>query len=108
VLQNLLSNAVRYRPAGHAPTVTVRAVRERGPWRVQVGDDGIGVPVGRGDPFAPLARLHAESEAPAAADGTGLGLATCRRIVEAHGGEIGLTPAPDRGTIAWFTLPDLS
>jgi signal transduction histidine kinase len=108
VLQNLLSNAVRYRPAGHAPTVTVRAVRQRRQCRVEVVDDGIGVPVGRGDPFAPLVRLHAESEAPAAADGSGLGLATCRRIVEAHGGEIGLSPAPERGTVAWFTLPDLS
>lgn len=106
VLQNLLSNAVRYRRLGDNPTISVRALRQPGRWRVEVTDDGIGVPVGRGDPFAPLTRLHAEAEAPAAADGSGLGLATCRRIVEAHGGEIGLAPAPGGGTIAWFTLPD--
>jgi signal transduction histidine kinase len=106
VLQNLLANAVAYRRPGVPPTVRVRAAREPGMWRVEVEDDGIGVPVDRGDPFAPLVRLHAESEAPAAADGSGLGLATCRRIVAAHGGEIGLAPAPGGGTTAWFTLPD--
>jgi len=106
VLQNLLSNAVRYRRPGTAPAIRVRAAREPGGWRVEVVDDGIGVPADRGDPFAPLVRLHAESEAPAAADGSGLGLATCRRILAAHGGEIGLSPAPGGGTVAWFTLPD--
>jgi signal transduction histidine kinase len=106
VLQNLLANAVAYRRPEGSPTISVRALRRPGGWRVEVTDDGIGVPADRGDPFAPLVRLHAESEAPAAADGSGLGLATCRRIVEAHGGEIGLTPAPGGGTTAWFTLPD--
>lgn len=105
VLQNLLSNAVAYRREGTAPSISVRALRQRGGWRVEVTDDGIGVPTDRGDPFAPLVRLHAEAEAPAAADGSGLGLATCRRVIEAHGGEIGLSPAPGGGTIAWFTLP---
>jgi signal transduction histidine kinase len=106
VLQNLLSNALRYRQVERSPAIYVRAVRQLGRWRVEVIDDGIGVPVGRGDPFAPLVRLHAEAEAPAAAGGSGLGLAPCRRVVEAHGGEIGLDPAPGGGTVAWFTLPD--
>ncbi len=106
VLQNLLSNAVRYRRRGETPAIFVRAVRQPAQWRVEVIDDGIGVPIGRGDPFAPLVRLHAESEAPAAAGGSGLGLATCRRIIEAHGGAIDLSPIPDGGTVAWFTLPD--
>jgi signal transduction histidine kinase len=106
VLQNLLSNAVRYRRPERPPTISVRSLRQPGRWRVEVVDDGIGVPVGRGDPFAPLVRLHTESEAPGAVDGSGLGLATCRRIIEAHGGEIGLAPAPGGGTTAWFTLPD--
>jgi signal transduction histidine kinase len=106
VLQNLLSNAVRYRRPEENPAILVRALREPGRWRVEVIDDGIGVPAGRGDPFAPLVRLHTEAEAPAAVDGSGLGLATCRRIVEAHGGEIELRPAAGGGTVAWFTLPD--
>jgi signal transduction histidine kinase len=106
VLQNLLSNAVLYRRSGEHPVISVRALRQPGRWRVEVIDDGIGVPVGRGDPFAPLVRLHAEAEAPAAAGGSGLGLATSRRIIEAHGGQIGLAPAPGGGTVAWFTLPD--
>jgi signal transduction histidine kinase len=106
VVQNLLSNAVAYRREGTRPVISARARRQPGRWRVEVADNGIGVPAGRGDPFAPLVRLHAESEAPAAVDGSGLGLATCRRIVEAHGGEIDLEPAPGGGTVAWFTIPD--
>jgi signal transduction histidine kinase len=105
VLQNLISNALTYRRAEGTPTVAVRASRKGPAWLVEVEDNGIGVPLDRGDPFAPLVRLHAESEAPAGAEGSGLGLATCRRIIDAHGGEIGLRPAPDGGTVAWFTIP---
>jgi signal transduction histidine kinase len=53
-----------------------------------------------------LAQLAAHTcDVPMAAV-NGLGLATCRRIVEAHGGEIDLEPAPGGGTVAWFTIPD--
>jgi signal transduction histidine kinase len=107
VLQNLLANAAAYRRADRAARVEVRGrAGPGGGWRVEVVDNGIGIPVGRrAEAFDPLVRLHSESEAPAAAGNSGLGLATCRRIVTAHGGEIGLGDGIDGGTTAWFTLP---
>lgn len=106
VLQNLLSNAAAYRRQDRDSVVEVRASRVSSGWRVEVVDNGLGVPVSsREEAFDPLVRLHGESEAPAAAGNSGLGLATCRRIVAAHGGDIGLADGIDGGTTAWFTLP---
>jgi signal transduction histidine kinase len=72
-------------------------------WRVSVEDNGPGVPVvdrervfvamERGDPSTP---------------GIGLGLATCRRIVEAHGGLIGIEESYLGGASFWFLLPDVA
>ena len=86
--------------------MSVRAVRLAEAWRVEVVDNGLGVPADRREEaFHPLVRLHGESEAPSAAGNSGLGLAACRRIVTAHGGDIGLADGVDGGTTAWFTLP---
>ena len=69
-------------------------------WRVEVADRGRGIPEEhRERVFEPLARVD-KSE-----PGNGIGLATCRRIIAAHGGAIGLDPRPGGGTIAWFELP---
>lgn len=102
VLQNLVANAAAYRRPDRVPEVQVRAARDDGGWRVEVVDNGRGVPAERRtEVFQPLARLDG------AGDGhSGLGLATCRRIVRAHGGRIGLADGVDGGTTAWFTLPD--
>lgn len=97
----LLDNAVRY--AGErAPEVSIRAAR-RGPhWHFEVADRGIGIaPEDHERVFEPLCRLHAYDRIP----GHGLGLATCARIVAAHGGAIGLRSRPGEGTEVWFTLP---
>jgi signal transduction histidine kinase len=106
VLQNLLSNAAAYRRQDRPAVVSVSGSRTGSGWRVEVTDNGLGVPPEyREEAFDPLVRLHGESEAPAAVGNSGLGLATCRRIVAAHGGDIGLTDGIDGGTTAWFTLP---
>ncbi|MDF9715179.1 GAF domain-containing sensor histidine kinase [Nocardioides sp. ChNu-153] len=99
VLANLLGNAAKH--AGPTPTVEVGARRVEAGWRVEVTDDGPGIdPADAERAFEPLVRLDA-----AGGDGSGLGLATCRRVVEAHGGTIGLLARPDGGTVAWFELP---
>lgn len=100
VLQNLLDNAAKFTPAGRRPEVTVSARRGEGHWRIEVADRGSGIPEQeRERVFEPLTRLDRSIE------GVGIGLATCRRIVEAHRGRIGIEENPGGGTIAWFELP---
>lgn len=100
VLQNVLSNAMKFSPAG-TPIVVAATPLERG-WRITIADEGQGVPPeARERVFDPMVRLDA------AVPGVGIGLATCRRIIEAHGGAIGLADHPDGvGTQLWFDLPD--
>ncbi|WP_217702584.1 sensor histidine kinase [Nocardioides guangzhouensis] len=100
VLQNLLGNAVKFVVPGVGPEIIVAASETADGWRVEVADRGRGVAeVDRERVFEPLARL--DKRVP----GNGIGLATCRRIVSAHGGTIGLDPRPGGGTVAWFELP---
>jgi signal transduction histidine kinase len=100
VLMNLLDNAAKFAPAGQEPDVEVTAHRLETRHRVEVRDRGRGVPdEQRERVFAPLARLDKT------VDGTGIGLATCRRIVEAHGGTMGVEARPGGGAVFWFELP---
>jgi signal transduction histidine kinase len=100
VLQNLLANAAKFTVKGEPPEVEVSGRRVGDVWRVEVADRGRGVPEDhRGRVFEPLVRVD-KSEA-----GIGIGLATCRRVIGAHGGTIGLDPRPGGGTVAWFELP---
>ncbi|WP_299038555.1 ATP-binding protein [uncultured Pseudokineococcus sp.] len=102
LLQNLLGNAVRYRRADRTCEVVVSAARAADGWEVAVADNGTGVPPEqREGVFDVFTRLD-----PASGAGHGLGLATCRRIVERHGGRIWLDASPGGGTTARFVLPD--
>jgi signal transduction histidine kinase len=98
VFQNLLSNGLKF--GGDEPRVQVSAVREGDAWLIEVADRGSGI-----DPddvyrvFEPLVRVRTDVE------GNGIGLSTCRRIVQAHGGTIGIRPRDGGGTVAWFRLP---
>ncbi|MDN4160690.1 sensor histidine kinase [Nocardioides abyssi] len=101
VLQNLVANAAKFTRPGEKAHVTVCADKQDGAWRIAVVDRGIGVPAEqRHRVFQPLARVDDSVE------GSGIGLTTCRRIVEAHGGRIGLEESPEGGTTAWFQLPE--
>lgn len=101
VLQNLLENAARYRSDERPLEVEIAARHVQRAWRIEVTDNGRGVPpVDRNRVFEPLARLDESIE------GSGIGLATCRRIVGAHGGRIGIDPTRTEGARFWFELPD--
>lgn len=101
VLQNLVANAAKFVRPGQPAHIEVDGVRLDDAWRIDVSDRGPGIPTDqRLRVFQPLARVNTEVE------GSGIGLATCRRIVEAHGGRIGLTDTAYGGTCAWFELPD--
>ncbi|WAC65373.1 GAF domain-containing sensor histidine kinase [Agrococcus sp. SL85] len=103
LLQNLLANAVKFSSAGgRAPRVAVRCDELEGGWRVRVDDDGPGVPEAeRERVFGLLARGDGRDE-----DGLGIGLSTCRRIVDALGGRIGIDESPLGGASVWFLLPE--
>jgi signal transduction histidine kinase len=99
LLQNLVGNAVKFRGA-QAPRVTVAAREGSDGWVVTVADNGVGVaPDDAGRIFGMFARASRDH------DGTGIGLAVCRRVVEAHGGRIWVEPAEGGGSAFRFTLP---
>jgi len=101
VLQNLVANAAKFVRPGQPAHIEVDATRIGDRWRIEVSDRGRGIPKDQQERvFQPLARVDEDVE------GSGIGLTTCRRIVEAHGGRIGLTDSPYGGTRAWFELPD--
>ena len=96
----LLSNALRYTAPGVAPRVAVDCANPPGRWRVSVADNGVGVAEDRREAmFVLFARGDRR------AGGAGVGLATAKRVVEAHGGRIGIEDGPDGGTTVWFDLP---
>ena len=101
VLQNLVANAAKFTRPGEPARIAISAERRDTTWRLRVVDHGIGVPPeDRERVFEPLVRV--DDRVP----GSGIGLATVRRVIEAHAGRIGLTETPGGGTTVWFDLPD--
>jgi len=110
VFQNLLSNALKYRHPETPPRVSVTAAPPPGApedaplWRFTVRDNGLGIPRDYAEQvFQIFQRLHGAGEY----EGTGIGLAITRRIVERHGGAIWVdtTPAEGDGAVIHFTVP---
>ncbi|NPC82694.1 PAS domain-containing protein [Pyxidicoccus fallax] len=101
VFQNLIGNALKFHGAA-PPHVEVSGEQRGTEVRFAVKDRGIGI-----DPqyfdriFIIFQRLHAKEEYP----GTGIGLAICKKIIERHGGRIGVESQQGQGTTFWFTLP---
>lgn len=89
LFQNLLGNALKFQPPGQRPRITVRARREGEDWHLTFTDNGIGIAADQVDHvFAPFHRLHGTKEF----EGTGMGLAICRKIAAYHDGEIWAEP----------------
>jgi PAS domain S-box-containing protein len=102
VFQNLLSNAIKYRKA-ESPSVRVWAERRPGEWEFHVQDNGIGFDPALSDRvWRIFERLHDRSAYP----GSGVGLPSCKKIVEHHGGRIWVKSEPGVGSTFSFTLPD--
>jgi signal transduction histidine kinase len=101
VIQNLISNALKYRQASSAPKITISCETDGQFCRVFVSDNGPGIPAKHHERiFQPLKRLHGNE-----IEGTGMGLAVCRKIVERHGGQIWVESEAGTGARFVFTLP---
>jgi signal transduction histidine kinase len=101
VFTNLLVNALKYSPR-HGANIAVDAVQEGAVWRISVTSEGPAIPPeDRERIFEPFNRARGERRI----RGAGLGLAICRRIVERHGGQLGVKPANGSGNVFYFTLP---
>ncbi|MCY1137728.1 CHASE3 domain-containing protein [Actinoplanes sp. Pm04-4] len=101
---NLIGNSLKFRRPEVPPVIRVSAERDGGEWRINVRDNGIGIEAEFADKvFVIFQRLHARD----AYEGTGIGLAIVKKIVEYHGGRIWLDLEVEDGTSVWFTLPVL-
>lgn len=105
VLSNLVGNAVKYSPQGGRVTVVVRTEQDAaGAWAVaEVRDEGIGIPPA--DLARVFDRFHRASNVVGRIAGTGVGLASARRIVEQHGGSIGVSSVEGEGSAFTVRLP---
>ena len=103
LLQNLIGNALKFHRSGVPPIVKVESAgSSNGHCQINVEDNGIGFDEKYLDRiFTPFQRLHARGEY----EGTGIGLAVCRKIIERHGGNITAKSTPGSGTTFIINLP---
>ena len=103
VFQNLIGNALKFVSPGIPPDISIAAEPRDSLWRFTVTDNGVGIePRHRERIWGMFTRLHTREEYP----GTGIGLALVKKIIERHGGEIGVEDtATHQGSTFWFTLP---
>ena len=102
---NLIGNSLKFRRPDVPPRITITAEQVGEEWRINVRDNGIGIEAEFADKvFVIFQRLHARD----AYEGTGIGLAIVKKIVEYHGGRIWLDLQVEEGTSIYFTLPLLA
>ena len=103
VLQHIIANSLKFRKEDESPKIVVKArSNDKKMARIEVVDNGTGVKAEYlKDVFKPFKRLGTEYSY----EGVGIGLTVCKKIVERHGGQIGIESVYKQGTTIWFTLP---
>jgi len=102
LMQNLVSNALKYKKPDVDPVITITAEDMSELWLFKVQDNGIGIkPEYAKQIFDPFKRLHTKEEYP----GTGIGLSICRKIVEGGNGNIWVESEAGKGSAFFFTIP---
>lgn len=103
VMQNMISNALKYHREGVAPRIEVTSHKQDGGWVVEVRDNGIGIEEEYHEEiFQLFRRLHTRDEIA----GSGLGLAICQKIMDQHGGVIEVSSTPGKGSVFKLLFPD--
>lgn len=104
LFQNLIGNALKYRSIERHPEIIIRSEESKDFWKFSIEDNGIGIESGSlEDIFGIMKRLHSSEKYP----GTGMGLATCRKIVSQFHGKIWAESTPGQGSKMIFTLKKL-
>ena len=103
LMQNLLSNALKFHRDDIPPKIVIGSKKRDDDFvEILVKDNGIGIEEGETEGiFTMFKRAHDRNKY----EGSGIGLAICKKIVERHGGEIGVRSNPEGGSTFWFTLP---
>lgn len=102
LLQNLIGNAIKYKRKNVNPTVIIRSFRDESFFRVEVEDNGIGIEDSyKTKIFEMFRRLHSKDEY----EGSGIGLAVCKKIIEIYNGDIYVESLIDKGSKFIFKLP---
>jgi PAS domain S-box-containing protein len=103
LFQNLISNSIKFQQPGIAPHIEISTIRENGHWHFKFRDNGIGIEKQYQQRiFIIFQRLHNRS----VYEGSGIGLAHCKKIVELHGGTIWVESEAGKGSTFHFTLAD--
>ena len=103
LMQNLIGNALKFTKPGQPPRISLTATLTNDRWaEFCLADQGIGIAADYHERvFRMFERLHPRGQY----EGSGIGLAICRKVIELHGGRIWLDSCPDQGTTFHFTLP---
>ncbi len=106
LLQNLIGNGLKFHREGISPEIIVRSKQENNNMvRVEVEDNGIGIEEANYEKiFGMFQRLYSRE----GYKGSGIGLAVCKKIVERHGGSIGIKSTQGKGSTFWFTMPTIT
>jgi light-regulated signal transduction histidine kinase (bacteriophytochrome) len=101
LLQNMLSNAIKFRKKGISPVILLNATDKGSQWLLSIEDNGIGIENDKFEKiFEIFSRLHAHTDY----EGTGIGLSVCKKVVEHHGGKIWLESEEGKGSNFYFTI----
>ena len=101
VFQNLIGNSIKYRRKDTPPEIRIEAVREDAYWRMSISDNGEGF-----EPeYSGVSLNHLKGCTGKSVPGSGIGLATCRRVIERLGGRIWPESIKGKGSTFYFTLP---
>ncbi len=105
VFQNLITNAIKFMKKPAKPKIEIGAEQIKDRWRFSIRDNGIGIAANSFDRvFDIFQRLHTSKTY----EGSGIGLANCKKIIQLHGGDIGIESTLGKGTTFYFDIPILT